>query len=184
MADDEEDGALRCDGQALVDFLQELLPETLRAISAIWPKGIPGRPKSMPEILTRVFRPDEAEACKAWVERMNNMGFNIYFNPNPPRTKKGKKPNKEDIAEVRYLFVDVDPRAGESLQEERERISQRLLGSNAPKDVPKPTLVIDSGGGYWGFWKLDTPVSLPQGRPEEQDDDEDDEEESEDDDDG
>lgn len=184
MAENEKDSELRCDGKALVDFLQELLPETFWAISAIWPKGIPGRPDGMRDIWTRVFHPDEAEECKAWVERMNNMGFNIYFNPNPPRTKRGKKANKEDIAEVRYLFVDVDPRAGEPLQEERERISKKLLGSNAPMDVPKPTFVIDSGGGYWGFWKLDTSVSLPQGRPEEQDDDEDDEEESEDDDDG
>ncbi|MBK7362159.1 MAG: hypothetical protein IPJ01_07650 [Micavibrio sp.] len=183
MADDEG-RKLRCDGQALVDFLRELLPDAFWPITAIWPKGIPGPPNGMRDIYTRVFHPDEAEDCKAWVERMNNLGFNIYFNPNPPRTKKGKKANKEDIAEVRYLFVDVDPRAGEPLQEERERISQRLLGSNTPKDVPKPTLVIDSGGGYWGFWKLDTPVSLPQGRPEEQDDDEDDDEESEDDDDG
>ncbi|MBP7720978.1 MAG: hypothetical protein KA155_00425 [Alphaproteobacteria bacterium] len=181
MTDNEEGSALRCDGQALVDFLRELLPDAFWAITAIWPKGISGCPHGMRDICTKVFHPDEAEECKAWAERMNNLGFNIYFNPNPPRTKTDKKAKKEDIAEVRYLFVDVDPRAGEPLQKERERISKRLLG--APKDVPRPTLVIDSGGGYWGFWKLDTSVSLPQGRPEEKDADEEDEEESENDDD-
>jgi hypothetical protein len=32
-----------------------------------------------------------------------------------------------------------------------------LLTTNLPPGMPRPNRVIDSGRGYWGFWKLETP---------------------------
>ena len=29
-----------------------------------------------------------------------------------------------------------------------------LLTTNLPQGIPRPNRVIDSGRGYWGYWKL------------------------------
>lgn len=81
---------------------------------------------------------------------------NLYFGVGGVNGVLKKKATKEEITEVCYLHVDVDCRAGETLGSERRRIMQLLAD---PKDVPKPTLVIDSGGGFWGFWKLNAPLN-------------------------
>ncbi|MEM1150216.1 MAG: primase-helicase family protein [Pseudomonadota bacterium] len=54
------------------------------------------------------------------------------------------------------LHVDVDPRAGEDIGAERAR-ALRLLREYEPR----PSIIIDSGGGYQGFWLLDEVVELP-----------------------
>src|SRR4029077_16274936 len=67
-----------------------------------------------------------------------------------------KKASKDDVAEARYLWVDLDPRSGEPLEAERKAILAQLT-TNLPEGVPPPNRVIDSGRGYWGRWKLATP---------------------------
>ena len=61
----------------------------------------------------------------------------------------GKKPKKVDMTGSRWLWVDIDPRAGEPLEEERERI-RHLLNSGVPDGVPSPTMVVDSGSWLLG----------------------------------
>lgn len=150
----------KCDGGAAVEFLGIMLPDALWAITAIWPKGIPGKPSSMKNIYTRTFSPSEADECRAWVESMNDMGWNVYFMPNPPKHKINKKATKEDVKEVRYLYVDIDPKPGKDITVERERIKGLLTGTALQNGVLCPTAIVDSGGGYWAFWKLANPVSL------------------------
>lgn len=70
-----------------------------------------------------------------------------------------KKAAKKNIKEVAWLHVDIDPANGKSLLEERSRI-EALLTTDLPAGVPKPTAVIDSGGGYWGFWRLAQPIEI------------------------
>ncbi|MDN5787890.1 DUF5906 domain-containing protein [Pseudorhodobacter sp.] len=72
----------------------------------------------------------------------------------------GAKAKKEHVVSVGWLWVDVDPRAGEDLESERTRILA-LLTVNLPKGIPIPTLVIDSGRGFWALWRLSEPVVLP-----------------------
>ncbi|MBU0645034.1 MAG: hypothetical protein KKA78_17795 [Alphaproteobacteria bacterium] len=77
----------------------------------------------------------------------------------------GPKARKEDVASVGWLWVDIDPRAGEDLEAERGRIF-RLVTVDLPKfrdgsTVPPPTLVIDSGRGFWALWRLSAPVVMP-----------------------
>ena len=38
-----------------------------------------------------------------------------------------------------------------------------LLSTNLPQAMPRPNRVIDSGRGYWGYWKLDKPVPVGGG---------------------
>lgn len=50
----------------------------------------------------------------------------------------GDKATKADVASVGWLWVDLDPRAGEDLDLERARLLG-LLTTNLPKGVPPPT---------------------------------------------
>jgi hypothetical protein len=89
-----------------------------------------------------------------WIEKMNT-DRNIYFSVNPTIEPMNKKPERTDISRMEYLHVDIDPRAGEDLAKEQERILQVFRDFK-----PVPTCLIFSGGGYQGFWKLSDPVSI------------------------
>ena len=107
-------------------------------------------------IETKTFH--DLEKVKEWLQRYNGHR-NIYFHVNSVLHDLGKKANREDIKSVDWLHVDIDPRAGEDLQEERER-ALGLLTDKLPAGVPKPTCVVFSGGGYQGFWKLQQPIKV------------------------
>jgi hypothetical protein len=83
-------------------------------------------------------------------------GYDLYFTPNPVTGVLHKKASKNDIPEGRWLWVDMDPRKGRPLEEERAAMLA-LLTTNLPPGIPRANRVIDSGRGYWGFWKLETP---------------------------
>lgn len=105
----------------------------------------------------------DATKAQAWALEQNKSR-NLYFSVNPTAQPINKKANKADIARLEWLHVDVDPRAGEDFEEERARIKSQLNGG-MPKDIPAPSLVIDSGGGYQAFWRLAEPLDL-KGDPE------------------
>lgn len=92
--------------------------------------------------------------------RDENKTKNIYWSPNPTIRPIDKKATKADIARVEFLYVDLDPRAGEDLATERERIRKRLNGSLAADGIPTPSFIIDSGGGWQAFWRLAEPIEL------------------------
>lgn len=106
-------------------------------------------------VTTRTFH--EEGACRLWLEE-KGADHNIYFQVNPVRGDVEKKTAREDIAAMAWLHIDLDPRAGEDLEEEQKRILDSLL--HPPGDVPPPTCIIFSGGGYQGFWKLSTPIPI------------------------
>jgi len=83
-------------------------------------------------------------------------GFDLYFSPNPIKGTLNKKAKKNDVAEARHLWIDLDPRPGEPLEAERATMLA-LLTTNLPQGIPRPNRVIDSGRGFWGYWKLATP---------------------------
>ncbi len=107
-------------------------------------------------IETRSFT--ERQPCGKWVEEHNGER-NIYFHVNPTTRPLEKKADREDIAALGWLHVDIDPRPREDIQEERAR-ALGLLTDNLPEGVPPPTVVVFSGGGYQGFWKLSEPFPI------------------------
>lgn len=109
-------------------------------------------------INTQTFRPETEAAATDWLEQHNGR-FNIYFHVNPPLRDLEKKADREDIKSVDWLHVDIDPRAGEDIDEERVR-ALALLTTRLPQGVPAPTVIIFSGGGYQGFWRLDTGIPI------------------------
>ena len=107
-------------------------------------------------IETRTFGPEEAAVMLDWLEKRDGR-CNLYFLVNVSSVIK--RPTRKDIASVEYLHVDIDPREGEPLEKEQERI-RRLLTDKRPEGVPEPTAIIFSGGGYQALWKLREPIAM------------------------
>lgn len=103
---------------------------------------------------TRTFKPETKQQLLPWLEASDGIE-NIYFQVNVcVRDHVAKKTDKEDMAAAEWLHVDVDPSAGADLFDaERSNILKKLEGHS-----PKPSLIIDSGGGYQAFWRLSEPV--------------------------
>lgn len=108
-------------------------------------------------ITTATFGPKTVDECIAWIDLYNGTR-NIYFHVNPTMGPMDKKALREDMRGMRWLHVDVDPRDGKDLEAERERALEQLM--DPPGGVPKPTVVVFSGGGYQGFWRLDNEFEI------------------------
>jgi hypothetical protein len=149
------EGLLTGDTAAAVDFLAHWSPDGPWVLTSIVPDG--GR------TTTRTFKAGETGAMAAWIDERQGRQ-NIYFTVNRTRGPVSSKPKKVDMAAAVALHVDVDPREGEPLESERERIGGMIEdwernGKKLP--FPRPTVVIDSGGGLQCFWLLDVEADLP-----------------------
>lgn len=138
------------DTPTAVAFLRAFEPEGPWALTAIRP--------DRKAIDTKTFTSADEPALTRWLDEHNGRR-NIYFSVNRPTRTLTKKAEREDIAEVRWLHVDIDPRAGEDIEEERAR-ALGLLTDRLPAGVPAPTVIIFSGGGYQGFWRLAGPIPI------------------------
>lgn len=141
---------MKPDNEAAIDFLRKWAPNGPWVLTAIQ--------TDRKKIATQTFRPSMMDDLKAWLLGFNGHR-NIYFHVNPPRHDITKKAEREDILSMDWLHVDIDPRAGEDIEEEQAR-ALALLTTKLPASVPPPTVVVHSGGGYQGFWKLDKPVPV------------------------
>lgn len=108
-------------------------------------------------IATATFTENAGALLDKWLSMFNGHR-NIYFHVNPTLKAISKKAEREDIKQVDWLHVDVDPRVGEDLDSERKRALAIL--QKPPNGVPAPTVIIFSGGGYQGFWKLKKPIPV------------------------
>lgn len=108
---------------------------------------------------TRTFRPGAEHLLLSWIEDQNKAHWNIYYSVNRPVRDMDKKANREDIAEMGFLHVDVDPRAGEKLEDEIDRI-RGLFTTKLPATLPPPSAIIYSGGGFNALWRLQEPVPI------------------------
>jgi hypothetical protein len=108
-------------------------------------------------ITTDSFSVKEHKEALTWLRKYGSSR-NIYFHVNSTIKPLSKKAEREDILSLDWLHVDLDPRIGEDLEEEQKRCLELL--QNPPKGIPKPTVIIFSGGGYQGFWKLKEPIII------------------------
>jgi P4 family phage/plasmid primase-like protien len=91
---------------------------------------------------------ESREQLREWIDQLQSRE-NIYFTVNDVYGSVTSKPNKGAVSAIRALHVDIDPRAGEDLEAERTRALKLLR-----EFTPTPTVIVDSGGGYQGFWLL------------------------------
>lgn len=142
---------LTCDTPAAIDFLRTFAPEGPWCLTAINPdkKGLE----------TRTFRPGDTEECERWISERNGK-LNLYFHVNPVLGLLTKKAEREQIAALTYLHVDIDPKKGVDIDGEQQRILGLLTVGLKKLQLPIPTFVTFSGGGYQAFWKLDQPLQI------------------------
>jgi len=147
-------------------FLQWLRPGGPWVLVAIpWDKE--KHPEDALSPPTRTF--STLDDIDDWLGSFEGGDFNFYVQVNPTKGPMAKKPGRKDIAALEFLHVDVDPpKTGIPDDEdarrawydqERERIRASLT-DNLPDGIPEPSGIIDSGGGYWGFWRLDEAMAI------------------------
>ena len=87
---------------------------------------------------------------------------NVYFQVNSHCEelvfKNIKKLSRAHISSMDYLHIDIDPNPEADFDLERQKILAIL--QNPPGNIPLPTFIIDSGGGYQAFWKLKDPFMI------------------------
>lgn len=116
-----------------------------------------------PDRTKSLARMCDAPTARAFLDEF--MGKrNLYFTVNPvtevPTNEKGGPipAERQHIASLSWLYVDLDRRAGEDPEAEDERALRMLC--NPPNGLPVPTCIVFSGGGYQGFWKLAAPIQI------------------------
>jgi len=128
-----------------VSFLVDWSPDGPWALTSIIPDGV---------TTTHTFPASQKREMGEWIQARQGVE-NLYFHVNPLRRSIFSKASKEDVERLAWLHVDIDPRVGEDHDKERERALKLL------QQYPKPpTLIVDSGGGFQGFWKLEEDPSL------------------------
>lgn len=131
-------------------FLQQFHPGRLIVVTGI--------SLDKQKIPTETFGPNDREKFLKWVESCGKSQMNLYFSVGEPMQAVTKKMERTDIRAVHYLHVDLDPRAGEDLAQERARIEALLRAPTG--GLPPPTGIVFSGGGYQGYWKLKAPLQV------------------------
>lgn len=136
---------------AAISFLQSLRPGGPWNLTAIVPDG---------PITSATFT-DPAAAC-AWIEKHAGRA-NLHFVPNPAPKPSGKggRVRKDDVPVIEYLHgdFDVDKVAegqdldGLSLPQRKAAVEDDMTYSGLT-----PTMLVDSGGGLQGLWRLPEPL--------------------------
>lgn len=141
-----------------IAFLKVWLPKGPWCLAAIHPDH---RDKK-DYLKSAVFSgPKDEKKAREWLEKHGE--YNLYYTANRAKVDQNvKRPTRDDLVEMLCLHADIDPRAGEDLEAEQLRIKTLLL-SPRPKDLPPPTFVIFTGGGFQALWKLNTPVPINDG---------------------
>ncbi|MCC6676412.1 MAG: hypothetical protein IT436_04650 [Phycisphaerales bacterium] len=128
-----------------------------------------GRALALPLYCATIIDPDTgalrsvscgADGLAAMVAKLadaNAQGWNVYYQPNPPRRffKGSERPGKADIRLMCYAHAETDPRSGEPRESERARIF-----AMSPAGIPAPTITVDSGNVVQRLWRLPEPRPL------------------------
>ena len=119
---------------AAIDFLDHMFDASaMRHLIAISETG---------KVVARSFMPADRAILREWVEERQGE-VNLYFSVNESTPgAANRKSTKEDVSRALHVHVDVDDANA------LDRIRKHL---------PKPTVVVFSGGGYQAFWKLRDP---------------------------
>jgi hypothetical protein len=104
------------------------------------------RRENPPKTTQRIVRLEQAIGPRylAWLAYENHNGANIYVAANPLHTGSRKR-TKDSIAEVRYLYIDIDEDGG-----------NRLAALQESEDVPVPSIVLStSPNKYQVLWRVE-----------------------------
>jgi hypothetical protein len=105
-----------------------------------------------------VFRSDG----KTSLQSILSEHVNTYFSPAETIPGLQKKAGRNELVSTSFVHVDMDPIDGRDPLKEQDRL-YTLVTDGRPSSVPAPSAIISSGRGVQCLWKLETPVSLPDG---------------------
>lgn len=130
----------------VIEFFEKTIADQIH-LTAIDPDK--GRPT-----IGKDFRTD-TEAASRWALERNAEGYNVYFTVNLVRDGVNSKPSKADIEGIRFAHIDIDPPKGVASFTPLERAAayERLKAAS-------PSIIIWSGNGWQGFWRVDDGVSI------------------------
>lgn len=131
----------------IAEFLEKLRPGGPWCLTFLVPDGA---------ATTKTFHDAQQAESAALVA---NERANVYYMVNRAIAPLSKKASKSDVLAMDFLWVDVDPRAGEDFEAERERILG-LVTARLPAGLPQPTVIVDSGGGFNVLWRLAEPLAI------------------------
>jgi len=94
--------------------------------------------------------PQRVAATLRQADALNKSGHGVFFAPCLRNQKKG---SAEAAALVPALWVDIDC---DDDPVQRASALEKLHDFD-----PKPSIILDSGGGWHSYWLLDPPVELP-----------------------
>jgi hypothetical protein len=81
---------------------------------------------------------------QSWLQRLNEAGADIFASANPIKEEAYSR-TKENIREIRHVYLDLDERADEA-----------LAAIRASNEVPRPNFVLDtSPGKHQIIWRVD-----------------------------
>lgn len=138
---------LRGNGAEAIRFLRWARPAGPWILTAIAPAR--DRPTQ-----TDSFLPDQEKTLLAWLKKYDGT-HNLYWMVNSAKTELKSKASKEDVESMDFLHVDLDPAKGANQTTERAALLAKLSAW-----MPAPSAIVDSGGGYQGFWRLDEPFYI------------------------
>lgn len=151
----------QADPAKIAEFLEMARPDRQFVLGAIPVEG--GAPK------VRTF--EDAGAAADWAATMNaDEAHNLYWTHNRLHGPAKIKPSEKDVAEVLFTHVDIDPRPpGQGLSDDakvewNDAERDRILGELRTFST-QPTFIVDSGGGFQSFWRLEAPLFVG-GAPE------------------
>ena len=97
----------------------------------------------------------------AWAAKWNLAKYDVYFSINPVKPGRSSKAAKEDVLAVEWLQADCDPPGTLPPADLDVWRAGKLAELRAGKEgVPAPTMIVDSGRGFWLFWKLNRAVPV------------------------
>ena len=135
---------MRPNYHASIKFLLAFHPNRRWVLTAIHPTD-----KS---IVTATFDEPRFTEAMAWLQKYGDAHYGLYFAVNPPDADCSTKPKKADIPRAYYLHVDCDPKEGMDVVAEQNKFIAQLHAH-----VPNPSVIVKSGNGVHGYWRLNTP---------------------------
>jgi putative DNA primase/helicase len=139
---------LQPDYTRTVDYLERTMPRWV--LTAIQPRQ--GRFPN--KIITTTFDLAHRAEALSWLNEYGDKQWGLFYTINDIATDVTCKPKKEDIITVRCLHTDLDPKAGEDVEEFQTRTLDALRKLKHP-----PSRTNCSGSGIHAFWDLDEPTT-------------------------
>lgn len=92
------------------------------------------------------------------IEQLNGRGYGVFLGPNPRSRQQGRR---EDVAEVRALYADLDVQSAQHQNGKHatKRAAFLALAERLPRAL-FPSAIVDSGNGLQAFWYVRQPIPV------------------------